>query len=152
MDEQLDPNNRSKIAVYFNGNLTWFDTRESRFFDAWEGMPGAIIPARYVRTLIKAVYGQTLYYRDWLKPQSFGLSAGLWLPPLYDAHRINPAKDYHFDGLAASNELFANETYHCIRFQSVTAFPELANYPGGHFGSVAKLVPLRSAKKVIFSR
>lgn len=32
------------------------------------------------------------------------------------------------------NELFANETYHCIRFQSVTAFPELANYPGGHFG------------------
>jgi hypothetical protein len=126
LDELLDLENRSELAMYHQGNLAFFDTRESRFFDAWKEMPGVVIPARYVRILTKAVFGQTLYCRDWLKPQSFGLPAGLWLPPLYDAYRIKPAKDYHFDGLAALHELFANETYDCIRFQSVAASPELA--------------------------
>jgi hypothetical protein len=134
LDELLDLENRSEVAVYHKGNLVFFDTRETRFFDAWKEMPGAVIPARYVRILTKAIYGQTLHYRDWLKPQSFGLSAGVWLPPLYDAYRIKPAKDYHFDGLAALNELFANETYHCIRFQSVTTFPELAKCAEKYFG------------------
>jgi hypothetical protein len=95
-------------------------------------MPEAILPARYVRTITKAIYGQILYFRDWLKPQSFGLPA-VWLPPLYGMYRIKPAKDYYFDGLAALSELFANETYECIQFQSISVFPQLAKYPEGCF-------------------
>jgi hypothetical protein len=131
MDNPLDLDNRSQIVVYDGSSCVSINTRETRVFEAWKQMPDAILPARDVRKLTEAIYYQRLYYGDWLKPQSFGVQEGAWLPPLYDAYRIKRAKDYPLDGLTALSELFANETYDCIRFRSVTAF---AKYPAGHFG------------------
>jgi hypothetical protein len=123
MDELLDLKNQTEIAVYRDGKLMLVDTRETRFFEAWRGMDDAIIPARCVRTLTKAIFGQRFYYRYWTWPQSQGLYG------FYDSCRIKPAKDYHFDGLSALSDLFASETYDTIRFRPISAFSEVAKYP-----------------------
>jgi hypothetical protein len=132
MDKLPSSSNQGEIAMYRAGNLVSINTRESSVFDAWREMPDAIIPASAVRTLTKAVFVQTLRFRDWLKPQVLGIAS------LYDMCRTQPAKDYYFEGLQALGDLFSDETYDRIQFRSITAFPQLSKYPGVfHFGDEA---------------
>jgi hypothetical protein len=132
MDELPNSNDQNEIAVYRAGNLVSINTRESSVFEAWREMPDAILPASAVRTLTKAVFGQTLYFKDWLKAQALGIGG------LYDMCRTEPAKEYHFEGLQALGDLFSDETYDRIQFRSITAFPQLSKYPGVfHIGDEA---------------
>jgi hypothetical protein len=127
MDELLDLNDHDEIAVYSSGNLVLVSTRETRFFEAWRQKDDAIIPASCVRTLTKAIFSERFYYRYWMWPQSQGLRG------FYDTCRKHPAKGYHFDGLRALADLFANETYDTIRFRPISAFPEAGKYPPDSF-------------------
>ena len=126
-DELLNSNDRTEIAVYNGGNLMLVSTRETRFFEAWKESENAIIPARSVRPLTKAIFSQRFYYRYWTWPQSQGLCG------FYDTCRRQPAKDYHFDGLRALADLLANETYDTIQLRPISAFPDAGEYPPNLF-------------------
>ena len=127
MDELLNSKDRTEIAVYNGRNLMLVSTRETRFFEAWKERENAIIPARSVRPLTKAIFSQRFYYRYWTWPQSQGLRG------FYDTCRKQPTKDYHFDGLRALADLFANETYDTIQFRPISAFPDAGEYPPNLF-------------------
>jgi hypothetical protein len=132
LDELLDIENRSEVALYHEGNLVLIDTREARFFEAWKAMPDAIVDASQVRTITKGAYCREIYYRDWMKQETIGLAKGVQLPPLYDMCRIEPSKDYRLEGLWALTELFAKETEDCIQFRFFKP-SDLTKHPEGHF-------------------
>ena len=131
--ELLNANDRTEIAVYNGRNLMLVSTRETRFFEAWKERENAIIPARSVRPLTKAIFSQRFYYRYWTWPQSQGLRG------FYDTCRKQPTKDYHFDGLRALADLFANETYDTIQFRPISAFPDAGEYPPNLFSLTGDL-------------